>query len=253
MIYIVFLIITFLILVFAFYEWQFFTVFAPTYYRTTKLGDDFEMLEIKTKDKIQLEGVVYKPQNPHATILFFGGRSHDTIGLIEKLSLCYPHARIITFNYRSYGKSKGRVNEQNILKDGVEVANFVQKNYGDFYILGFSLGSSVASFVASKVKVKGLFIIGAFDSISSLAKHKYKAIPSFFLRYRFETENFVKNVACKTYLFVSKDDEITYIENARKLKKSIKNLEFYKEFDGLKHKELLWHVHITDKINEVLQ
>ena len=252
MIYILFLIFTFSILFFAFYQWQFFMVFSPTYYRDGELGDEFEVLSVKTEDGVELEGVVYEPKNPHATLLFFAGRSHDSVGLIERLALLYTDVRIITFNYRSYGRSGGSVNEQNILDDGLLVARLVQKNYGDFYILGFSIGSSVASFVASQVKTKGVFLIGAFDSLISLAKRKFKLVPSKFLRYKFETKKFVKEIEAKTYLFVSKDDEITYIDNARELKKSVKNLEFYKEFDNLSHKELLWHEEVIDKIKGVL-
>ena len=248
----IFLIFTFMILWFAFYQWQFFMVFSPTYYRNGELGDEFEILSATTKDGVELEGVVYEPQNPHATLLFFGGRGNDCVGLIEKLALSYPHVRIVSFNYRSYGRSGGNVNEKNILNDGVFVANLVQKNYGDFYILGFSLGSSIASFVASKVSSKGVFLVGVFDSIGSLANRKYKFNISRFLRYRFDNTKCVTNIDAPVYLFVSRDDEITYIENARDLKKYIKNLEFYKEFDNLTHKELLWYEEVVDKINRVL-
>jgi pimeloyl-ACP methyl ester carboxylesterase len=252
MIYVVFLIFTFAILSFAFYQWQFFMVFSPTYYRSGELGDEFEILSITTEDGVELEGVVYEPQHPRATLLFFAGRSHDGVGLIDRLASFYPDVRIISFNYRSYGRSGGNISEKNLLNDGVHIAKLVQKNYGDFYLLGFSIGSSIVSFVATKVKTKGVFLIGAFDSIISLAKHKYKFVPSQFLRYRFETIKYVKDIDAKTYLFVSRDDEITYIDNARKLKNSIKNLEFYKEFDNLSHKELLWHEDVIEKINGVL-
>ena len=132
--------------------------------------------------------------------------------------------------------------------DALKIAKLIQKNYGDFYILGFSIGSSVASFVASKVDVLGLFLVGVFDSIAGLAKRKYGVGFSWLYRYRFETFRFVQNVNAKTYIFVSVDDELTYIENARELKKHVKNLEFYKELEGLSHKELLWHVEARDKI-----
>ncbi len=260
MIYIAFLFFTFLVLFIAFYQWQYFMIFSPTYYRDDELDDSFEMLSIKTDDGVELEGVVYEPKNPHATLVFFTGRSHDAVGLIKRLSLTYPHARIITFNYRSYGKSGGRVNEKNILSDGLKIAEIVKKNYGDFYLLGFSIGSSVASYVASKTDTLGVFLVGSFDSIASLAKEKFSKKSKYFIidmekifRYKFNNKLYVKDITAKTYLFVSKHDEITYIENARNLKTHIKNLEFYEEFDDLSHKELLWHVDVVEKINGVMK
>jgi len=249
MIYAVFLLFTFSILLFAFYQWQFFTVFAPRYYRSSELLDEFEILSVTTEDGVELEGIIYEPKNPHATLLFFAGKGNDCVGVIEKMAPFYPTIRLIAFNYRSYGRSGGRVNEKNMLDDSVMIAQVIQKNYGDFYILGFSLGSSVASFVASQVSSKGVFLVGAFDSIPSLAKKKYRFVPSKLIKYSFETKKFVTQIDAKTYLFVSKDDQVTYIQNARELKKHIKNLVFYVEFDGLAHKELLWHVGVVDKIN----
>jgi len=228
-------------------------IFSPLIYREEPLCEKCNILTMQTDDGIELEGALYEPENPHATLLVFVGRSHDAVALINKLALSYPHARIITFNYRSYGKSGGVVNEKNILSDGLKIAELVKKNYGNFYVLGFSIGSSVAAFVASKVDVNGLFLIGAFDSIASLAKNKYGLDFSFLLRYKFTTKDFVKNIDADTYLFASLDDEITYIENARKLKKSIKNLVDYTELDGLTHKELLWDNKVVDTIRGVIE
>jgi len=260
MIYIAFLLFVFLILAFAFYQWQYFMVFFLIYYRDGELGDDFEMLSIMTDDGIELEGVSYEPQNPHTTLLYFAGRSQDAVALIKRLSITFPHARIITFNYRSYGKSQGEASEKNIFKDGVQIANLIQKNYGDFYILGFSLGSSVSSFVASKVDSLGVFLVASFDSIAAVAREKFvkRGISpmmdlSKIFRYKFDNKSHVQNIDAKTYLFVSRDDETTYIQNSRNLKNHIKKLELYKEYDGLSHKELAWHVDVIKKINEVIE
>jgi len=260
MIYIAFIFFTFLIILFALYQWQHFAMFTPVYFRDSEIdevncevGDDrYEMLSITTDDGNELEGVIYEPSDAKSTLLFFAGRSHDSVGLIQKLSDVYKQSRIITFNYRSYGLSEGQASEKNILNDGVKIARLVQKNYGDFYILGFSLGASVGAYVASRHKTLGLFLIGAFDSIESMAKEKYKINIPFLVRYKFDNSSFVKEIEYPTYLFASKSDEMTYIQNTRKLKQSVKNLAFYKELDNLSHKELLWDKNMTDEINGVI-
>jgi len=259
MIYIIFLIFTFVILAFAFYHLQYFMIFSPTYYRDGELDDEFEILSITTDDGIELEGVAYEPRGLYrklptieSTLLFFPGRTHDVVGLIKKLSQSYPHVRIITFNYRSYGRSDGRINEKNILSDGVKVAEIVKKNYGDFYILGYSIGSSVASYAASRVGCKGVFLVAPFDSIALLLKEKYGFYIPWMLRYKFDKTKLVKKIDAETYIFASKNDETTYIQNARNLKQHVKNLTMYKELDNLTHKELLWDEEIVDTIGTVL-
>ena len=253
MIYIAFIIFTLAVVFFVFYQWQYFMVFSPLYYRDAPLCRECEFLSITTDDGVKLEGALYEPKEICATLLVFVGRSHDAVGLINRFANLYPGTRIITFNYRSYGKSEGVANEKNLLLDGVKIAQLVQKNYGDFYLLGFSIGSSVAAYVASKVPPKALFLVGAFSSIASLAKIKYRIAFSYLIRYKFDTKIFMQKVEVPTYLFVSKADEIAYVESARELKKNIRNLQYYKEFESLTHKELLWDTNIIYTIKEVIK
>jgi pimeloyl-ACP methyl ester carboxylesterase len=238
-------------------------VFSPIHYRENELDDEFEIVSIKTKDGVTLEGVVYehrKLQTIEPTLLFFPGSSHDAVGLIRKLSSSYPLVRIVSFNYRSYGKSDGVINEKNILNDGLEIASFTNNKYGEFYILGYSIGSVVASYVASRVKVKGVFLVGSFDSFHDLIKEKYKAIGkiikvdiSKIFRFKFNNKEHVKNIDAKTYIFSSKSDEITYIKNIRNLKQHVNNLVLYEEFDNLTHKEILWNPKVVSTISGVLK
>lgn len=53
MIYIAFLFLTFIILIYAFYEWQYHMIFTPTLHRESELDDDFEMLSIENEDGIK--------------------------------------------------------------------------------------------------------------------------------------------------------------------------------------------------------
>lgn len=251
MIYIIFLSFIVAILWFAFYQWQYFMVFSPTHYRDGELGNEFEKLSVFCEDGTELEGVAYSPEKPQATLLYFGGRSQDSVEFIKKLSKCFPTKQIITFNYRSYGKSGGSLTEKNIMEDALHVAKKIQKNYGDFYIVGFSLGSSVASYIASKHKVKGVFLVGVYDSVAGIAKRKFGINISLLLRYKFNNTKVVKNINSPTYVFVSKNDQTTYIENARELKKYYKNLTFYKEFENITHKDLICYDDVVKKIDEI--
>ena len=255
MIYIAFFLFTVAILFVAFYQWQYFMIFSPTYIKERRLCDKCELLSIKTDDGIELEGAVYEPLNAVGTLLIFVGRSHDAVALMGHLCDVYKDLRVIACNYRGYGKSEGVANEKNILSDGLKIAQLMQQHYGDFYLLGFSLGSNVAAFVAKQQSVKALFLVGAFDSVTALSKEKYPklcCIP-ILLRYKFPTDEYLKDVTAKTYLFVSRDDETVPLKNAQKLKESAKNLALYCEFEGLSHKELLWDQKVTNQINKVIK
>jgi len=251
MIYIAFFVFTFFVLWIAFYQWQYFMVFSPTYYRSDDFdANDFEILSIITDDGVELEGVIYEPWNATQTLLVFGGRNHDSVGLIKKLSQAYPKVTIVTFNYRSYGKSQGKASEKNLLNDSLKIAELLQKNYGDFSVLGFSLGANIATYLASKHPVQRLFLIGAFDSLAAVVKNKIGF--HLRLRYTFDTLAYMKNVAAPTYLFASRSDEVIHIENTRTIKPFVRFLVHYEEFEAISHEKLLFEAKIVQRINKAL-
>ena len=250
--YFIFLFCTLLILVFVFYQWQYFKVFSPISHREEILDERFEQLVMEMPDGVRLEGVVFTPSSFNSTMLYFTGRSQDSVGMIKRFSMAYPKIRLVTFNYRSFGSSEGIIDDKNILLDGVEVARIVQKNYGKIYVFGFSLGCSVALEVANKVEIKAVFLVGAFDTLASLGKIKYNFIPNFLYRYNFNNLKKVQNLNLPVYLFASSDDDVVCIENTRNLRDNIKNLVLYKEYKHLTHRELVFYDDIIKTIGSIV-
>lgn len=253
MIYIIFIAVTLFLVLFVFYQWQYFTMFHPVKYRQDKLDGRFTILSLKAKDQTDLEGAVYRPESFKATVFYCGGISQDSVGLIYKLSQCYPEYRILTFNYRGYGNSKGSLSEALILDDALHVSGLFEKHYGHFSLIGYSFGGCVASFVASRKNVDKLVLIGAFDSILHLAKIKYPFVPKFLIRYSFDTASYVKNVDCDTYLIYTADDDIVYLKSTLALRKQIKRLVKFKELRGYNHHQLLCCDETIDFVNKALR
>ena len=252
MIYIAFLVFTFLVLGIAFYQWQYIVIFSPTYYRNDDLAKNYEILSLITDDGVELEGVISEPSDATQTLLVFNGRAHDSVGLINKLCEAYPTIRIITFNYRSYGRSQGKASEKKLLKDSLKIAEIIQKYYGDFSVLAYSIGTNLASFLASQHKVNTLFLIAPFHSLAFLIKNKIGLDLKIILRYKFHTAKYIKSVPTPVYIFASIHDEIVDIKSTRALKPFIKSLVYYKELEGIRHDNLMFDAQIITKINEVL-
>jgi len=252
MIYLVYFVIVFVILVFIYFEWQKSVVFHPRYHRDMLLYDEsYTFLTLKN-DGITLEGCVYEPQNPKGSILYFGGRGQDSVGLLPKLAEQLPSLRIVTFNYRGYGKSEGKPTEKVLLDDAVLIAQKIQNRYEDIIVVGYSLGGAIASYATLHVKVKSLVLIGAFCSLDSLVEQKHK-IKLPFLRYHFFTCKYLKNIEIPVSLFLSKDDSVVPYNEAKKLKDAISHLKIYKEFEGLNHVELLWEKEVITLIKDIVQ
>ncbi len=250
MIYLLFIALTLLILAVALYQVQFFFLFDPKKHTREGLDKRYTVLEIRAKDGTMLEGVEFTPEGFKHTIFYIGGRSQDSVALIHKLSHHFKDCRIMTFNYRGYGNSQGVQNEANLYEDALHVAKKFQEHYGAFSVVGFSLGSSLAAYVASKIKTENLFLLGGFDSVRDIFKKR--GFPSFLIKYRFDTTSYVKDVDADTYLVSSIDDGIVPIENAHNLKTKIKNLAEYKELSRYNHDEILFCDETINLLKKVL-
>ena len=229
-------------------------VFAPNYYpersKMLEHAHDYQLQKMDVAPGIALEGIVYEPENPTATVLYFGGKEQDSVTLVGKFAQYYPDMRLIAFNYRGYGVSGGKPTQDAVLEDALKIYDWCVREYGDTTLFGYSLGSSVAAFVGAQRRVKKVVLVAAFDSVAALMKAKF-LVPHFIIRHHFDTVAFVQNILSPLYLYVTEDDRVVPISHARNLKNNVKNLAEYKEFSGYNHAEFLFSDELIKKLKEV--
>ena len=250
MIYALYLLVSAALGLFLYFRWQYATLFHPKLYREDAFDERFRFLSVTSEDGIRLEGCIFEPKSYRCTLLYFGGRGQDSVGLLPKLSYCYPDFRIVTFNYRGYGKSEGKPDEKSIMQDALLVYEKVKKNFGEVELAGYSLGCAVASYVAANTDVKRLFLIAPFASLKSLVQDVHGfSLP--LLRYRFDTCAYLARTTAKVHIFVSRDDNIVPIKNARRLQKCAA-LEAFVELDSLNHVQILCSEKVMDALESYL-
>jgi len=249
-IYALYLLIVAFIVLFVYFRWQYSVLFHPKLYREDAFDERFRFLSVTTENGIKLEGCVFEPDSYTATLLYYGGRGQDSVGLLPKLSLCYPGFRIVTFNYRGYGKSEGVPDEKSIMNDALLVYERVKKNFGEVDPLGYSLGCAVASYVASKKESKKLFLVAPFASLKTLMMDIYGfSLP--LLRYHFDTCTNISKTSADIYIFASRNDNVVPVKNARRLQ-NCSSLAAFLELDGLNHVEILCDEKVIDAIETYL-
>ncbi len=211
----------------------------------------YHLQEMEVAPDVMLEGIVYEPQKPTMTLLYFGGRSQDSVALIGMFSEHCPDIRIVTFNYRGYGESGGRPAEDVLLEDGLKIYDWCTDEYGETALLGFSLGSSVAAYVGSHRHSSKVVLVAAFSSVAKLMQAKLALLPNFIIRHRFDTAAFAQNIFSPLYLYVALDDLVVPISHARNLKANVKNLAEYIEFSEHEHEDLLFSDEVIEKLKKV--
>ncbi len=72
----------------------------------------------------------------------------------------------LVFNYSGYGASSGRVSVAHCEEDAMAAyGELVDRGHRDIFLLGFSLGSGVASAVASRLEVKGVILCEGYSTL----------------------------------------------------------------------------------------
>ena len=149
-------------------------LFFPQETRVDARDTDF----VVTHDGITLRGWAVNPGRDNA-ILYFGGNAERIEQMREEFARWIPTASIYLLSYRGYGANDGQPSEKALFEDALALYDDVQthQHAKKISIVGRSLGSAVASYVASKRPVAKLVLVTPFDSGVNLGLAYYPWLP----------------------------------------------------------------------------
>ena len=197
----------------------------------------------------KLEGAFTKNCENCPLVLYFSGNANNVIEFLDNIAPKIKNYNFIGFNYPGYVNSEGTPSEENFYL----VAEEIFKKYKPDFIIGRSIGTAVASYLASKYKFRGLLLITPFDSITSIAKQKYPFIPvALLLKYKFPEAEFLSKSSIPTVVIALKNDNVIPEKSLNNLLKNIKNLKEIIWLDGVSHGKIYHYPHIEKVIKKAL-
>lgn len=168
-------------------------------------------------DGVQLNGWVVNEGQPKA-LLYYGGNAERIENNIEFFEAVLPNYSVYLIPYRGYGNSTGKPSEAHLYHDALYVFDRVKVNHKQLSLMGRSLGSGVATYVAANRAVEKLLLVTPFDSIENVAKHVYWMFPvSLLIKDKFQSINRVKNITAQTYIFTAENDRVIPRARSRQL------------------------------------
>jgi len=186
--------------------------------------EDFEEINIPVAENINLNALLFKAENPKGVILYLHGNAGAIHDWGKRAPLYLDNNYDILFvDYRGYGKSDGVYNNtEELFSDMQKVYDFTKTRYNEneIVVLGFSLGSGLASYLAAKNHPKMLILNAPYYSWKTLITEEIAPpIPGFVIKYNIPTYQFVKQVTCPIKIFYGTRDFLIHPEsNAKKLK-----------------------------------
>ena len=187
---------------------------------------NFEELTFKTDDNKLLDGILFKSDSSKGLIFYLHGNagSLKSWGGIAKTytDLNYD---LFMLDYRGYGKSEGSIcSEGQFYKDLQLEYDKLKMRYPENHIiiLGYSIGTGPAAELASTNNPKLLILQAPYYSLTDVMKHNYSIVPTFILKYNFETNKFLKECKMPVVIFHGDHDEVFNYESSLRLKELFK-------------------------------
>ena len=221
-----------------------------------RFDQDFEELDIPSFDNTKLNGLLFKAPNSKGLIFYLHGNANslDSWGGIAPVytNLGYD---IFILDYRGYGKSKGKIeNQQQFLKD----VSFAYKKMASIYpkgkitIIGYSIGTGAAAYLASKENPKMLILQAPYYNFLEFSSTRAPFIPDFLKKFTFPTNEYIAGVKVPVYIFHGSEDRLIGYENSEQLQKLLKPTDILFELKNQGHVGINDNPDFQEKLKNIL-
>ncbi len=198
---------------------------------------------LKTADGERINGLFFVGASDDV-ILYFHGNAGDLSGwqYVAEDFTDYGY-NVLIIDYRGYGKSTGKISEEGFYRDAEAAWNFLanEKGFsGDHVIIyGRSVGTGVATHLASKKKCRGLVLEAPYSSLTKLANEKLPMFfPGLYLQYRFDNLAKINEVTCPIVFLHGSHDELIPARHTKVLYDAFHGKKEMVLFEGGSHNDL---------------
>ena len=177
------------------------------YFPTNLATDDGTRNLELTSDSLILKGALL-PQGQEHALVYFGGNAESVELGRESLSQQFPRFTIYLLPYRGYSGNPGKPTEAALFTDAIALYDYVAAHHDTVSVMGRSLGSGVATFLAANRAVDKLILVTPFDSIMQVAQQRFTLFPvGILLKDKFDSASRVKNISAETLILIAQNDE----------------------------------------------
>ena len=193
-----------------------------------------------TRDAVMLRGWKLNPGKANA-LIYFGGNAERLESSRGEFSRLFPDSTVYLLSYRGYGASEGQPTEAALFGDALALYDAVraQHPHGDIAVVGRSLGSGVASHLASQRPIARLALVTPFDSLAGVAQSHYPWLPvRWLINDVYASHRYLQQHAGSTLVLRAGHDQVVPPVNTDQLVASLKNPPMVVNFPLADHNSL---------------
>jgi pimeloyl-ACP methyl ester carboxylesterase len=142
-------------------------------------------------------------------LLYFGGNAEDVGDDIDAFSAAFPDHSLYLVNYRGFGGSSGRPTEAGLFADALALYDRVRTQQSEISVIGRSLGSGVAVYLASQRPVDRLALVTPYDNLVNVGRAHFPLLPvGMLLRDRYDSAGRSPAVNAPVLVVIAENDEV---------------------------------------------
>jgi pimeloyl-ACP methyl ester carboxylesterase len=157
---------------------------------------------------------------PAPLLVYYGGNAEE---ISWQAAEPWPEGwSLALVNYRGYGQSGGKPSEEALFSDAEMVfdalAARADVDPARIVLVGRSLGSGVATYVASRRQIAGAILVSPYDSMIAIGQRHYPFLPvGLLLKHPFDSLARAPGVSVPLVAIVGERDGIIPPEHSRRL------------------------------------
>jgi alpha-beta hydrolase superfamily lysophospholipase len=189
-----------------------------------------------------LDALLFRQPSPRGLVFYLHGNGGDltswTTGLDFYRQINYD---LFILDYRGYGKSTGRIESEAQLHADVRAAwEAIAPRYRDMPIVlfGRSLGTGLATKLATEVQPALLVLVTPFTSLAAAATLRYPFAPEFLVKYPLRTDRIIGAVRSPVLLVAGTQDELTPLADSEQLKSLARSRVELLVIEGAGHNDI---------------
>lgn len=164
----------------------------------------FKEIFIDIEKGVRINGLHFYVKDPHGLVLYFHGNTRSIKGWAKYAKDFFRyHYDVVLVDYRGFGKSTGRRGEAVMFQDMQIVYETIKQQFDEKKIIlyGRSLGSGFAAKLASDNNPLYLILDAPYYSFHRVVQRFIPILPMrLLLRFRLQTDKWIKKVKCHTYI-----------------------------------------------------
>jgi hypothetical protein len=209
-------------------------------------GMPYRELAFESADGQRLYGwwITTRHSSPAGDILFCHGNGGN-IGdrLIDAQLLTGAGFNLLLFDYRGYGRSTGRPDEEGTYRDALAAKDALlsqpECDPRGLVYLGESLGGAIALELALRTPPRGLILQSTFTSVRAMAHLHYRVIPSALVPDAYPSIRRIGELRAPLLVLHGDRDEVVPLPQGRELFGAAPEPKRMHVFRGLGHSDLV--------------